>query len=726
MDESASVHNNGALASFSPQCVVCDAVPFYGGGRDVIPTCSSVEKTSSLWLRSYHLATLSSSDVGHLKHLENLYIEPGNLVRLEMGTFAGLHSLRRLSLTRNKLAFLGTGWLIQPNGRLNLAHNHIAYIQDGAFGSVDGDCRTMVLLLQWNRLHVIQPGYFRQLCMLTVLDLRYNRIHTIHKGSFNAPYRLRILLLAGNKLKVVTSDWFPRPPIEIPRPRLLSRVDLAQNQIQYIEPEAFMYAPLLEFLGLSNNQITSLHEYQFRFEYSLPAFPSITLILEGNPIRCTCALRWFLRSGRLFNAQSDFGLLACSYPKELEGTKLSNFTSDMEATMQCPTPKATVTALDDGRTFRCEVCWEEGPTELIEWTLPNDTKIITNVSFGTRIQVNLGDINATTSFSFNPSGFNCCHPKSVPDNDSTVVTEHCNFVSKTLSYVTISEFLVNGKDLSCTASFLSDGTNITAHHNVQGPVDKTTSFRIIHDILNATPSSLGMSTKKRSGTEETFVILNSEQRTANFYDLLITTCLTSSVFALGCFLVTALRAARERKRQEDNMNHDRDDPFSHHTYETVDGQPPLCHHYEVIRDDQLENDYVITPYAVAVAGTYHTDLRLPTRTETRQSPRPHRHNFGAAGNIQNAHPHKRNFGAVGNVKNDQDARSKKIEAVVGNEDALRAKKDHLWTGRDRFKITQSQVDVGFVGEATKGLDSSVRDSINEVKEPDEDDRVTWL
>ncbi|KAI8503988.1 hypothetical protein Bbelb_180560 [Branchiostoma belcheri] len=682
MDESASVHNNAALASLPQQCVVCDAVPFYGGNRDVIPTCSSVEKTSSLWLRSYRLATLSSSDVGHLKHLENLYIEPGNLVRLEMGAFAGLHSLRRLSLTRNKLAFLGTGWLIQPNGRLNLAHNRIAYIEDGAFGSVDGDCRTMVLLLQWNRLDVIKPGYFRQLCMLTVLDLRNNRIHTIHKGSFNAPYRLRILLLAGNKLKVVTSDWFPRPPIEIPRPRLLSRVDLAQNQIQYIEPEAFMYAPLLEFLGLSNNQITSLHEYQFRFEYSLPdSFETITLLLQGNPIRCTCALRWFLRSGRdrLFHAQSDFGLLACSYPKDLEGTKLSNFTSAIEATMQCPTPRATVTELDEGRTFRCEVCWEEGPAELIEWTLPNDTTIITNVSFGTRIQVNLGDINATTSFYFNPAGFNCCHPDSVPDNHSTVVTDYCNFVGKTLSYVTISEILVKewlGKDLSCTASFLSDGTNITAHHNVQGPVDMTTSFRIIHDILNVTPSSLGTTTQKRSGTEETFVLLNSEQRSANFYDLLITACLTSSVFALGCFLVTALRAARERKRQEQDMNHDDRNAFSHHTHETVDGQPPLCHHYEVIRDDQLENDYVITPYAVAVAGTYDTDLRLPPRNEiwARQLPRSHKYDFGA----------------VGNVKNDQDARGTKTEI------------------------------------RTERMDSLVQFSINDVKEPDDADRVTWL
>ncbi|CAH1244619.1 LRRTM4 [Branchiostoma lanceolatum] len=582
---------------FSPRCVICDAPPGHRG-RDVIPTCTFVEKTPSLWLRNYRLDYLSSSDVGHLKHLQNLYIEPGNLVHLENDTFAGFRFLRRLSLRRNKLAYLGRKGLVQAYSRLDLAHNQIAHIEHEAFGvGTQGCLKTMVLLLPWNRLEVIRPGYFRHLCVLALLDLRFNRIHTIHKGSFNEAYRLRILRLAGNNLRVVTTDWFP--PIE--KRRLLSTLDLAQNHIQYIEPEAFMYTPLLESIGLSNNRITSLHENQFKSQYWLlpDSLETITVTLQGNPIRCTCALRWFLKSGRLFNTQSDFGLLTCSYPQDLEGTKLSTFTSAVS--MQCPAPKATITAFDDGRTFRCEVCWEEGPPKLIKWTLPNDTNLeITNVSFGTGTQVNIGDVNTTTSFYMEPEGFNCCHPNFMSSNNSMSSADHCNFVGKTLSYVTISEHLVDewlGKDVSCTVFFLSEGTNITARHNVSRPEENTQ--------------------------------LSTSSRTVNASS-------STSVLALVTFLVTALRMARERMRNR--QENDNDDSLSQHEYEAVDDQPPFSHQYEVIGDDQVESDD-ITPYAQGtLSGIYGMDSRLPTATTTsavardqsRQPPLPHKHHNAAS------------------------------------------------------------------------------------------------
>ncbi|XP_019620832.1 PREDICTED: uncharacterized protein LOC109467328 [Branchiostoma belcheri] len=89
--------------------------------RDVIPTCPLVRRTSTLWLRNFRLGSLSLSDLSHLKDVKTLYLHPV----------------------------------------------------------------TTAVLLQWNRLETIGPGYFRQLSSLMLLDLRYNKIHTIYKVTKN-------------------------------------------------------------------------------------------------------------------------------------------------------------------------------------------------------------------------------------------------------------------------------------------------------------------------------------------------------------------------------------------------------------------------------------------------------------------------------------------------------------------------------------------------------------
>ncbi|KAI8507020.1 hypothetical protein Bbelb_154590 [Branchiostoma belcheri] len=266
--------NDGGSAEevlLSPKCVVCTPEP-ERRDRDTIPNCTLVQKTNSLWLKNFRLGYLSSSDVSHLKHLNTFYIQPGDVGYLENNTFSGL-KLLTLSLTHNKLPYIGKNWLVQVNAHLNLAHNEIAFIESDAFVVKNRWRKTTALHLQWNKLETITQGSFRQLTTLVLLDLRYNKIYTIHRGSFNALYRLRILRLTGNKLTVVRADWFepvsdcPEPvsarfnfkPITAKGTRLLFNIELARNQIEYIEPQAFKNVPLLGTLDLSNNRLTSLH-----------------------------------------------------------------------------------------------------------------------------------------------------------------------------------------------------------------------------------------------------------------------------------------------------------------------------------------------------------------------------------------------------------------------------------------------------------------------------------
>ncbi|KAI8498746.1 hypothetical protein Bbelb_231990 [Branchiostoma belcheri] len=508
--------------------------------RDKIPVCPMAKGVSTLWLWNYRLGHLSPSDATHLKHLENLLIEPGDIEYIENDTFAQFKSLHNLSLVRNRLRHLEKRWFIQVQGHLNLAHNEISSIGNEGVQLSGARCLMLTALhLQWNNLGMIMPGYLKHLCKLRMLDLRYNKITTIQKGLggfqlgivgsdddgeperiveannkkergqrialqdssvnakcigfslrsnnhstgvlvhdsnsaddiqrnpvrfqdmkhfvainrieslaeidkhkycllvkvsqlfYNASERenvrssfdqpgLRMLSLAGNNLTVVRADWFPA----LRKQRLLGMLDLADNQIMFIEPAALRELPLLGSLVLSNNRITSLHLDQLRIkDWTLDIWGSISVKLQGNPLRCTCALRWFLKSRGLLGTRSDLALQTCHHPQHLRGTGLSNLAMPVIAAFQCPAPKVTISTLNDGRTFHCEICWEERPTKVM-WVLPNNTKLeVTNIPFGMESTTMSGQVNSTSSFYMNPEGYYCCGSNSLSANAS-----NCNFV----------------------------------------------------------------------------------------------------------------------------------------------------------------------------------------------------------------------------------------------------------------------------------------------------------
>ncbi|XP_035668278.1 leucine-rich repeats and immunoglobulin-like domains protein 2 [Branchiostoma floridae] len=164
-------------------CVTCDPSAEHLV-RDTIPRCTLLQKATTLFLRNFRLGYLSSADINHLKHLTHLYIQPGNLGLLDNQTFEGFEcKLYELFLSHNNLPYLGKGWLVEVLRFLNLDHNEIAYIEEGAFGVSDQCLATPALFLPWNKLVEIKPGYFRHLCKLRVLDLRHNQISTIDKGT---------------------------------------------------------------------------------------------------------------------------------------------------------------------------------------------------------------------------------------------------------------------------------------------------------------------------------------------------------------------------------------------------------------------------------------------------------------------------------------------------------------------------------------------------------------
>ncbi|XP_019634641.1 PREDICTED: uncharacterized protein LOC109477737 [Branchiostoma belcheri] len=287
-----------------------------------------------------------------------------------------------------------------------------------------------------------------------------------------------------------------------------------------------------------------------------------------------------------------------------------------EASLQCPTPKGIVRTIGDRRTFRCEIYWEEGPPQ-IQWTLPNNTSLlITSVSFQEERIVYFGDLNFTTSFYLNPEGFTCCNFTAL--NDSRLKNNTFNFVGKTVSSLTVSPIVLqtwNGELVSCSSLF----GNITAHFNVT----------VFSPSLNTGPnviSTISSTTNSQKETQRTnnnsiIHILDAEVNTnvtINYWDLVIATLLSSSVVALSCFLIAALRKGkfklwRVNPDSCDVQDQQNPDPFSQHTYETVRDEDQ----YEVVPDSQVEADDAITPYGQsAIAGAYRMDTPMAATART--------------------------------------------------------------------------------------------------------------
>eukprot|EP00058_Branchiostoma_floridae_P007897 XP_002593385.1 hypothetical protein BRAFLDRAFT_70845 [Branchiostoma floridae] len=278
----------------------------------------------------------------------------------------------------------------------------------------------------------------------------------------------------------------------------------------------------------------------------------------------------------------------------------------MTASLQCPIPKVIMNTKDYGRTFRCEMYWEEGPP-VVQWTLPNNTNlVISSVSFEEVRNVYFGDFNITTSFYMNPEGFTCCYSTSL--NHSKVENTTDNFVGKTVSSLTVSPILLQqwrGELVSCTSLFTSGEVNTTACLNV-------TSFNIDPGLITTEPYTTEIQTRTGKSNNQIIYLLNSDMNDniSTFHlDLVITTLLTSSVVALSFFLILVLKKGTYKiwkvdNVQDQNQNVD-PDRLSQHAYETVEDQ------YEVIRDSQIEEDDVITPYGQAtMAGAYGMDTPM--------------------------------------------------------------------------------------------------------------------
>ncbi|XP_033645709.1 toll-like receptor 6 isoform X2 [Asterias rubens] len=214
---------------------------------------SSSSKLTWLYLRMNLLSNLTSNMFQGVPFLKMLNLADNKIDTIGPSAFRGLRSLTALSLKGNHLWSLEerafSGMVRLKN--LDLSGNSLHRIDEGAF---QGLRFLQDLNMEENELDETTADWLVGLTSLSQLNLNRNRFARLPPFVLTNLRRLRQLFVAGNIL-----DTFRIP--ELDRPVGLSRLDIADNNLQTIEG--------------------SLHGI-------LEADSSVTMF--GNPWNCDCGL----------------------------------------------------------------------------------------------------------------------------------------------------------------------------------------------------------------------------------------------------------------------------------------------------------------------------------------------------------------------------------------------------------------------------------------------------
>lgn len=197
---------------------------------------------------------------------------------------------------------------------LDVGGNSIAYLEREAFSGI-GLINLQRVYLRGTRVKSLHRDAFRHLIILVEVDLAENDIDQLEPGTFSGNDRLKVLVLSGNPISRLVAEQFP--PLQH-----LRTIELERCRLEFVHRDAFIHLPALESLDLRHNRLARLSEHVFMSNGRLN-----TLGLEGNPWRCDCQLRgfrnWFL-AGRLRSVLP----LSCSEPERLHGSEWANVPSE--------------------------------------------------------------------------------------------------------------------------------------------------------------------------------------------------------------------------------------------------------------------------------------------------------------------------------------------------------------------------------------------------------------
>uniref|UniRef100_T1JBW4 TIR domain-containing protein n=1 Tax=Strigamia maritima TaxID=126957 RepID=T1JBW4_STRMM len=246
------------------------------------------------------------SNLQTLKNLTIAYFGYNNISNITADSFAGLNKLTSLNLIGNNIKLLrNTTFKHVPNiDILVLGLNQISYIEEGAFdvfknlteldisGNNINEMKSVFTAVKFglnltdNKIRVFEFTSINSELVIIVLDR--NKLEIIAEPLISiGHYKLVHFQATGNKLKTFSAFYFP-PSIQYIR--------LDENNISRIDKLTSENLTKLEEVDLRKNSISVISEIDISYghpknsnEREIP-----TVLLEGNPITCSCENIWLL------------------------------------------------------------------------------------------------------------------------------------------------------------------------------------------------------------------------------------------------------------------------------------------------------------------------------------------------------------------------------------------------------------------------------------------------
>lgn len=226
-------------------------------------------------------------------NLLKLNLKGNILVRLAQGCFEGLNRLQYLDLSDNKIVSLSPGVLQDLPGLVRLMVSGNRELNRGS--------QDLGLVLVTRRLQYVVAAATDQTKIpssltrsVRSLDLTSNHIESVQCGDMDSYPLLTSLTLADNNLSYIEDDAFGRLELlstlildrnslrAVPHtlPRNLTKLSLSHNNIKQLSPSDFSGIAQLSFLDISYNRLRNISEGAFSQLKNLQHFN-----VSNNPIK---------------------------------------------------------------------------------------------------------------------------------------------------------------------------------------------------------------------------------------------------------------------------------------------------------------------------------------------------------------------------------------------------------------------------------------------------------
>ncbi|XP_035681315.1 toll-like receptor 2 [Branchiostoma floridae] len=258
-----------------------------------------------------------------LSSLKTISMTNNGIQTLNLTNVKGLAEVTSIKLTGNDLGKIpfhafAKSTLVKLED-IMLDSNKISVIQEDAFAGLPS---LKVLDLNGNVIQILNKAILHQLEHVVKLNLSNNAIHTLEAETFSEMKDLQVLDLSQNNMTFTAEA----PALLFAGPKNLTSLYLAQNLIRGCPEGLGSAVPYLQHLDLQKNNISVFSE---TFLKGLGSLKEIDL--SGNPFSCTCDMEWLFdwfeeNSTLAFINWKDY---ECYYPRHSRGVNFEHFNPEV-------------------------------------------------------------------------------------------------------------------------------------------------------------------------------------------------------------------------------------------------------------------------------------------------------------------------------------------------------------------------------------------------------------